>query len=242
MFRRYGVLSLPVGTMLCFGLFGFRPAQVPFKPLGYVINAFCILNYVLICTCSVGFLVNNFHINNFGEAYMMAVVIYIAIYFTVLMFTFYRKYNLKRLLDDVVKVKRNKLTNMDTFFICLMFFAISAALIYLIQVVVTPIADVCKNGKNYSSFTAPLMDTSNRGLICLFTILRECIGYIYFFLAITGISFMSSSMVIILRREFQICVGDLAEALKHDNNALRRQRADVNNETLQGTDERRSQN
>ena len=214
--HRYGLLSLPVGTMLCLGLFGFRPGQVTLKPLGYVTNGYCILTYVLASTCAVGFLVNNFPIRKFTEAYVIAVVIYIEIYFTVLMFTFYRKYILKRLMDDVVKVKRNKLTKMDTAFVCLMFFAVLAALIFLLQGVVTPMIDVCKNGKNHSSYASPIVDASNRGVLCLFMILQQLIFNIHFYLGITGISLTASTMAIILRREFQACVGDLAEALKSD--------------------------
>ena len=214
---RYGLLSLPVGTMLCLGLFGFRPGQVPLKPFGYAINGYCTVNYVLVSTCAIGFLVNNFHLRTFGEGYVIVLVIYIEIYFTVLMFTFYRKYNLKRLVDDVVKVKRNKLTKVDMSFICMMFFAILAALIFLLQGVVPSIVDVCKNGKNHSSYTPPIVDTSNRGLLCLFGILQQLFFNIHFYSAITGISLTTSTMAIILRREFQICISDLAEAVNSDS-------------------------
>ena len=173
--QRYGVLSLPAGILFSFGLFGCRLGQLRNRSAAYVINTICIINYVIICVVTMGFMIRHREMKHFHEAYVVLYYGYVLMYSTIMMFTFYRQYNLKCLLEDVAEIREMKLTKIDKFLLGVMLCVIVPLLGYLFKDTVTFAVDVCGSGNSTSFYLSALVDTSNgtNALLCLDIILLQ---------------------------------------------------------------------
>ena len=136
MFKHYGILSLPIAIMMPLGLLGSRNGQVIKGCICYLINFLVILNYGILPFISFGFFSNTatlLHFSNVYLAYAVFKFTILIIFFTLLIFKFYKKYNVVCLLDDISKTRFKGLENRDIIQILMYLLLIVSIFIYHVR-------------------------------------------------------------------------------------------------------------
>ena len=105
---KHGILTLPLGLMLPFGLLGFRPGQI-WKPLfGYVMIFIPIFNYIITLLITINYFIVKKNYNDASNIFFAVFVVFISIKLTWLMYIFYKGYNLFNLIEDIHKNKEEE--------------------------------------------------------------------------------------------------------------------------------------
>ena len=140
--KEYAILTLPIVTMMLFGLFGHRSGQIKNKCLSFLMNFICFINYLILCVVTINYLRLMLISYDYALIFYAGVCILFVIYYTFLLYICYKNYNLFCLLQDVRGIRKMCMQKKNTIYILIMFVLIiinfSASISFSLYSIVVP--------------------------------------------------------------------------------------------------------
>ena len=121
-FKYYGILSIPLSSLVLFGQFGLRPNQIKYKFCVYFINLMLILGYLLIIlgSCVIYILLKSN--NEISNLYQVGITTVILPLYTIWIMLCYKKYNVFCLLRDIAGARGKNLHGMSIILVLISIF------------------------------------------------------------------------------------------------------------------------
>ena len=132
-----GVLNLPLVIMLPLGLLGLRPGQLFNKIIGYFINLMFFFNYGVIMAVTIARFSNvkDYEYEKTHVKFFTGFAVFMTIKFTVLIFIYFKRYNVVNLLEDITKIRKCSLSKRELLFVTIQFTTVFTMVIYLMYFV-----------------------------------------------------------------------------------------------------------
>ena len=230
-FFRHGILTLPLVYLSFFGLIGFRPGQVFYKIIGFIVNFMFLFNYGLAMAVMIAWLSSiekeHFTDVNYGTIFKFytGFVIFNVLKLTNLVYLSYKKCNIINLLDDITDIRENSLSIKELVFIILSFSGIFAMTLYAVYYFSTYVLNTFEYGTEF-----PLaFDNSGYVRARAMVILEYLVYFTLLYTCPMATGFLVTVIAVVLGREFDKCVENLREKVKEAGNLP----ADSFNETME---------
>ena len=202
--KEYGILTLPIVMMMMFGLFGHRPGQIKIKIISFLLNFLCFINYLIILVVVVWYLrailINYQHLD-FVMIVFAGFCTLLVGYSTLLLYIFYKKYNLFCLLQDAKNLQKGCVKKKYLVYVWIMFLLIISNLSATICISLDRIIVPAFTG------STPLLS----GLVVL---VQYLLYSIVTYSLIIAPSFMVSVLSIVMATEFDRCSEDFENSMK----------------------------
>ena len=214
---KHGILVLPMGLMVTFGMFGFRPGQAVNRKLGYTINVLYFLNFTLVVFVGIGYLITTKSYDNSTSIFLGVSVVFMMAKFSSLCFIFYKKNNLFCLLEDIVKIRKHNLNKKELLSIIITFILIITQVGYMCSFFLEIVIDVFKNGLSLYEWTPYTIQTDNPVGIRILVIFE-----ILIYMNITWSSALITSFIVVvgatvMTHEFEKCNQELQDKIIKEN-------------------------
>ena len=193
-------------------MLGFRPGKLFNKNIGFMINLMFLMNYVLIVTTGIVYLIRDKN-PDWTSKFYIGFVILMMINFNILIYMYYKKYNFINLLDDVTNARKYNLSKREIVFVVMTFLIIIVPSIYISYRLSGYTLWTLKTRSNvYISFKT---DGTMLPKTMIIVIIVIYINVTWTFIMAT--SFIINVLAVVLRREFSKCIGDLQDNIKKTN-------------------------
>ena len=200
--RHYGILSASIIPMTLFGTFGVKPSQMRHKCAAYLINIWFVLCYITVCAVGgIQFLVTLVYMGEspdlIDQMYSLSYAIIAGILYTVWVYLVYKEYNLYCLLEEILSIRRNKLSKKEKCCIGILI-TVFVALFVLI---------------NYVMGTMVNSDWSSGVALNVFFIVVLTVYSNISYMLVWNITLLLCFITLVLSSEFQHCVSGLKISL-----------------------------
>ena len=215
--KNYGILALPVILLVPLGIFGFRPGDlIKKKYIGYIINFFFLLSYLMIPFAGVGFIITPGLQGDTGDIFMTGFAISMIIKFSYLLFIFYKNYSIFHRLQDIRKETRGSLNTKELIYVTLIFTVSLTIIIYNFSFMIPIAIDVFKTGSSDKWIPRTIQTDDPIGIKII--VVTEVIFYLLrAWSSISITSFMVVVIAIVFRKEFGDCVDKIKDKIIKNN-------------------------
>ena len=215
--KNYGILSLPVILLVPLGIFGFRPGDVmKRKYIGYIINFFFLLSYLMIPFVAVGYLITPNHNGDTVHIFMTAFTILMIIKFSFLLYIFYKDYSIFHLLKDIRKTTTGSLSPKELIYLTLVFTVSLAIVVYNFSFMIPIAIDVFKTGSS-DKWTPQTIETKDPVGTRIIVVIEVLFYFLRTWSSVSITNCMVVIIAIVFRKEFQDCVEKTKDQIIKNN-------------------------
>ena len=199
------------------GIFGFRPYDLMKKKyIGYIINFFFLLSYLMIPFVGVGFIITPGLEGDTGDIFMTGFAISMIIKFSYLLFIFYKNYSIFHLLQDIRKETRGRLSPKELIYVTLIFTVSLTIIIYNFSFMIPITIHVFKTGSS-DKWIPRTIQTDDPTGIKIIVIIEVMFYLLRAWSSISITSFMVVIVAIVFRKEFGDCVDKIKDKIIKNN-------------------------
>ena len=207
--KHYEILILPIFLMIPFGCFGFKPGQFAKGIVAYFINFLCIIYLVLFSFLTMHFVFEPKHIVIEAQVRVAFIYFFTLANFVLLLFKFYRKYNLYCLLEDIVEIRQICLSKIETFQVFVLFIF---CLTFIVVLLYTNCLMYLTKMPNFWTLI-----TNDTEVVKILGIIHPVIAVTVQWVSLSCSSLIISVICVILSAEFTQCNTDLMKEIDKEN-------------------------